>query len=215
MSLGQQISQCLQKLGDDFAYQNPSLNDLIEQYLLLIEKWNRIHNLTAVRKPQDMLIQHVMDSLMAVPHLVGPQIIDVGSGAGLPGIPIALAKPDWQITLVESNQKKAAFLKQVKIELALNNVEVIAQRIENIQLSKKINVIISRAFSELGQFLRLTEQLSGEESANCCWVAMKASCTEAELAQIQMPFVLESIISLAVPNLDAQRQLIMIRKQTR
>ncbi len=215
MSLGQQISQCLQKLGDDFAYQNPSLNGLIEHYLLLIEKWNRIHNLTAVRKPQDMLIQHVMDSLVAVPHLIGPQIIDVGSGAGLPGIPIALAKPDWQITLVESNQKKAAFLKQVKIELALNNVEVIAQRIENIQLSKKINVIISRAFSELGEFLRLTEQLSREVSANCCWVAMKSSCTENELAQIKTPFRLERIISLAVPNLDAQRQLIMIRKHTR
>ena len=215
MSLGQEITQHLQKLDNYFPLQLPSLNGLIEQYLLLIEKWNRIHNLTAIRKPQDMLILHVMDSLAVVPHLIGSQIIDVGSGAGLPGIPIAMARPDWQVTLVESNQKKAAFLQQVKIELSLNNVEVVARRIEDIHLPKKIDVIISRAFSELGEFLRLTAQLSQEENASCRWVAMKASCSEAELAHIQVPFVLERIVPLAVPGLDARRQLMIIRKQTR
>ncbi|MBL8497260.1 16S rRNA (guanine(527)-N(7))-methyltransferase RsmG [Nitrosomonas sp. JL21] len=215
MSLGQQIEQCLQKLGDDFPLQDPSLNDSIERYLLLIEKWNRLHNLTAIRKPQDMLVQHVMDSLAVVPYLIGSRIIDVGSGAGLPGIPIALARPDWDVILVESNQKKAAFLQQAKIELALNNVEVVARRIEDVQWPEKINVIISRAFSELGEFLRLTARLSPHENEDCRWIAMKARCSEAELAQIQPPFVLERIVPLTVPDLDAQRQLMMIRKQTR
>ena len=215
MSLGQEITQHLQKLDDVFPLQHPPLNGLIEQYLLLIEKWNRIHNLTAIRKPQDMLILHVMDSLAVVPHLIGSQIIDVGSGAGLPGIPIAMARPDWQVTLVESNQKKAAFLQQVKIELSLNNVEVVARRIEDIPLPKKVDVIISRAFSELGEFLRLTAQLSQEENASCRWFAMKANCSKTELAHIQVPFVLERIVPLAVPGLDARRQLMIIRKQTR
>jgi len=162
-----------------------------------------------------MLVQHVMDSLAVVPYLIGSRIIDVGSGAGLPGIPIALARPDWDVILVESNQKKAAFLQQAKIELALNNVEVVARRIEDVQWPEKINVIISRAFSELGEFLRLTARLSPHENEDCRWIAMKARCSEAELAQIQPPFVLERIVPLTVPDLDAQRQLMMIRKQTR
>jgi 16S rRNA (guanine527-N7)-methyltransferase len=119
------------------------------------------------------------------------------------------------VTLVESNQKKAAFLQQVKIELALNNVEVMGRRIEDIQLQKNINVIISRAFSELGEFLRLTEQLNEDGNTSCRWVAMKGNCPNAELAQIQAPFVLEKIMPLTVPGLDAQRQLIMIRKQAK
>ena len=96
MSLLKQITQGMQALGYDFTQQERPLDELIQQYLLRIEKWNRIHNLTAIKNPQDMLYQHVMDSLAVLPHISGPQIIDVGSGAGLPGIPIALARSDWQ-----------------------------------------------------------------------------------------------------------------------
>lgn len=212
MSLLQQITQSLQALDYDFAGQETLLPGLIERYLLLIEKWNKIHNLTAIRNLQDMLYQHVMDSLAVLPHINGPQIIDVGSGAGLPGIPIALARPDWQVSLVESNQKKASFLQQVKIELALQNVVVIGQRVEAIHSGKKANTIITRAFSELGEFVHLTRELVAENDTNCRWVAMKANCSDTELKQIQAPFCIEKNVSLVVPGLDAARQLIIIKK---
>ncbi|MDP2222812.1 16S rRNA (guanine(527)-N(7))-methyltransferase RsmG [Nitrosomonas sp.] len=214
MSLLQQITQSLRALDYDFAAQEKSLPGLIERYLLLIEKWNKIHNLTAIRNLQDMLYQHVMDSLAVLPHITGPQIIDVGSGAGLPGIPIALARPDWQVLLVESNQKKASFLQQIKIELALQNVAVIGQRIEDIRLDKKVNTIITRAFSGLGEFIDLSRQLAVDNDENCRWVAMKANCSESELKQIQAPFSIEKSVSLDVPGLDAARQLIIIKKLT-
>jgi 16S rRNA (guanine527-N7)-methyltransferase len=214
MSLLQQITQSLRVLDYDFAAQEKLLPGLIERYLLLIEKWNKIHNLTAIRNLQDMLYQHVMDSLAVLPYINGPQIIDVGSGAGLPGMPIALARPDWQVSLVESNQKKASFLQQVKIELALRNVEVIGHRIEDIHSDKKVTTIITRAFSELGEFVNLTRQLAMEDDANCRWVAMKANCSGTELKQIQAPFCIEKSVSLAVPGLDAARQLIIIKKIT-
>lgn len=179
---------------------------------MCIEKWNRIHNLTAIRNPQDMLYQHVMDSLAVLPHISGPQIVDVGSGAGLPGIPIALARPDWQVTLVESNQKKASFLQQVKIELALQNVEVMAKRSEDIRPDERVDTIITRAFSDLGEFIQLTQQLAVENNTNCRWVAMKANCPDNELKQIHAPFGIEKMVSLTVPGLDATRQLIIIKK---
>lgn len=212
MNLMQEIMQSLQALGYNYAAQEKPLPGLIADYLSLIEKWNKIHNLTAIRKPQDMLYQHVMDSLAVLPYISGPQIIDVGSGAGLPGIPIALARPDWQVLLVESNQKKASFLQQVKIELSLHNIAVTAKRIEDIQPNNKINTIITRAFSELGEFIHLTEQLAADNHAGCRWVAMKANCSEVELEQVHDPFAIEKIVPLTVPGLDATRQLIIIEK---
>lgn len=211
MSLLQHITQNLQALGYDFPQQE-TLPGLIERYLLLIVKWNKIYNLTAIRNPQDMLIQHVMDSLTVLPHINGPRIIDVGTGAGLPGIPLALARPDWQVVLVESNQKKAAFLQQVKIELALRNVTVAAKRIEDMGADTRADTIITRAFSGLGEFIALTRQWATEENAHCCWAAMKGDCSKNELKQIHEPFGIEKIVALAVPGLDAARQLILIKK---
>lgn len=212
MSLLEKITQSLQALDYDFLHQERSLPELIQQYLLRIEKWNRIHNLTAIRNPQDMLYQHVMDSLSVLSHIRGPQIIDIGSGAGLPGIPIALARPDWRVTLVESNQKKASFLQQVKIELALQNVTVMAKRSEDIRPNERVDTIITRAFSDLGEFIQLTRQLAVENNTNCRWVAMKANCSDGELKQVHAPFGIEKIVSLTVPGLDAARQLIIIKK---
>lgn len=211
MSLLQHITQNLQALDYDFPRQE-TLPGLIERYLLLIAKWNKIHNLTAIRNPQDMLIQHVMDSLAVLPHINGPRIIDVGTGAGLPGIPLALARPDWQVVLVESNQKKAAFLQQVRIELALRNVTVAAKRIEDMGADTTADTIITRAFSELGEFIALTRQWATQENAHCRWAAMKGDCPDNELKQIHEPFGIEKIVALAVPGLDAARQLILIKK---
>ncbi|MGZ0019888.1 16S rRNA (guanine(527)-N(7))-methyltransferase RsmG [Nitrosomonas sp. wSCUT-2] len=211
MSLLLQIEQSLQALDVRFGVESRQLAESIERYLLLIEKWNRVHNLTAIRDPRDMLIQHVLDSLVVLPHIHGPQIVDVGTGAGLPGIPIALARPDWQVTLVESNQKKTAFLQQAKIELKLHNVQIMAQRIEQVE-AKPVNTIISRAFSELGEFIALTRQWAAANS-DCRWVAMKAKCSDQERRQVQAPFAIENIVTLHVPGLDAMRQLIIIKHE--
>lgn len=211
MSLLPQITQSLRALNTGVIAPDELLVKSIERYLLLIEKWNKVHNLTAIRRPQDMLIQHVMDSLAVLPHIHGPNIIDVGTGAGLPGIPIALAKPDWHVTLVESNQKKIAFLQQVKIELGLQNVEIVAQRIESVTVSRRVNTLISRAFSELGEFIALTRQWANTQNTDCRWVAMKGLCSEQERKQIRVPFLIENIVTLNVPELKATRQLIIIK----
>ncbi|MBS0496195.1 MAG: 16S rRNA (guanine(527)-N(7))-methyltransferase RsmG [Proteobacteria bacterium] len=213
MSLLPQIEQSLQALDVHFDVATGQLAQRIEHYLSLIEKWNKIHNLTAIRDPRAMLTQHVLDSLAVLPYIHGPRIVDVGTGAGLPGVPIALARPDWQIILVESNQKKAVFLQQVKIELALHNVEIRMQRIEDVRLTGKVDTIITRAFSELGKFVALTRNLTVENDADRSWVAMKANCADNELRQIVDPFYLETIIPLAVPGLDAARQLVIIKQR--
>ncbi|MCE7914178.1 MAG: 16S rRNA (guanine(527)-N(7))-methyltransferase RsmG [Nitrosomonas sp. PRO4] len=211
MNLLPQTMQGLQALNYPFAATEKTLAELIGRYLLLIEKWNKVHNLTAIRHRQDMLYQHVMDSLSVLPYINGPQIIDVGSGAGLPGIPIALARPDWHVTLIESNKKKAAFLQQVKIELALRNLEIMAARVEHARIDRQVNTIITRAFSELGQFIALTRQWAVKINVNCRWVAMKANCLKEEQNQVQDPFEIEKIVTVTVPGLDAARQLIIIK----
>lgn len=212
MSLLPQIEQSLQALDVRFGVESRQLAGSIERYLLLIEKWNRVHNLTAIRDPRDMLVQHVLDSLVVLPHIHGPQIVDVGTGAGLPGIPIALARPDWQVMLVESNQKKTAFLQQAKIELKLHNVQIMTQRVEQIE-AKPVNTIISRAFSELGEFIALTRQWAAGANSDCRWVAMKAKCSDQERRQVQAPFAIENIVTLHVPGLGAMRQLIIIKHE--
>lgn len=214
MSLLPQITRSLQALNIGVIAAPEQLAKSIEHYLSLIEKWNKVHNLTAIRNSHDMLTQHVADSLVVLPHIQGSHIIDVGTGAGLPGIPVALARPDWQVTLVESNQKKTAFLQQVKIEMGLQNVEIMVQRIEDIRPDGVVNTVISRAFSELGEFIALTQHLAGENATNCRWVAMKAKCLEQERQQIRAPFLIEKTVTLHVPGLDAARQLIIIKQNS-
>jgi len=212
MSLEKQIVHNLSALEYDFSKLEKPLEQSILQYLLLIEKWNRIHNLTAIRKLDEMFIHHIMDSLAVLPHINGPQIFDIGSGAGLPGIPIAMARPDWPVTLVDSNIKKTSFLQQVKIELGLKNVEIVTKRIEEYQPHKKINTIITRAFSNLGAFINLSKHLNHTNDQHCRWVAMKADCTDGELQQIDMPYVIDKIITITVPGLLASRQLVVIKQ---
>lgn len=215
MSFLQEIEHGLQTLSGHGLLPQPAavLAQQIEQYLRLIERWNKIHNLTAVRDLHGMLYQHVLDSLAVLPHIQGPQIIDVGSGAGLPGIPLALARPDWNVTLLESNQKKTAFLQQVKIELKLQHVSILSRRCEEVQLNWSPDTIISRAFSELGNFVALTANLAMPGAEKCQWVAMKAHCTQKELDQITPPFFIDRVVNLEVFGLNADRQLIIIKKR--
>ena len=168
--------------------------ELLMQYVALIEKWNRTYNLTAVRDPLQMVVQHLLDSLAVVPHLAGGTVADVGSGAGLPGIPLAIARPEWQVTVNDANQKKAAFLRQAVIELGLKNVKVHEGRVEAWQPPSRFAVVISRAFAELAEFIDKCRHLGG------VLAAMKGVAPEATNCRI---------IRLRVPFLDAERHLVL------
>lgn len=166
----------------------------IVQYLMLLAKWNKHYNLTAIETIEEMFFQHVMDSLSIVNYLNGSRIIDVGTGAGLPGIVLAIARPDWLVTLIDSNQKKTAFQQQVKIELALNNIAIVTGRVENVDVNVDVSpaqTIVSRAYASLGLFIKTTQHLAGKQSEQCRWIAMKGCCTQQELDEVMSPYCIE------------------------
>ncbi|MEK6708614.1 MAG: 16S rRNA (guanine(527)-N(7))-methyltransferase RsmG [Pseudomonadota bacterium] len=209
MSLAESLADGIAALG--LALPQATQARLL-QYLALIRKWNQVHNLTAVREPETMLPRHLLDSLAVLPHIAGPRIVDVGSGAGLPGIPLALVRPDWHVVLLESNHKKAVFLQQARIELQLENVEVVAERAENFHPEAKFNTVISRAFSDLTDFVQLAGHLCVEEDSSGRLVAMKGVYPHEELAQIPPQFMIEKTLSVAVPGLEAERHLVVLRR---
>ena len=178
-------------------------------YLALVQKWNRVYNLTAVREADKMVSHHVLDSLAVAPHLNGETLVDVGSGAGLPGIPLALARPEMRVTLLESNHKKSAFLKQAAIELALENVEVANTRVEAWDEPGAYDVVISRAFSDLAEFASLAGRLVADGGV---LAAMKGVYPYEELAQLPKDFVLKQSIPLEVPGLGAERHLVLMKR---
>lgn len=178
----------------------------LEEYLALLERWNRVYNLTAVREPERMVPQHLLDSLAVLPHIEGPRVLDVGSGAGLPGIPLAIAHADWQVVLLESNSKKAAFLRQALIELKLRNAEVVEERVEE-YAGTAFDVVICRAFSDLPEFLRLAGRLCRPGGV---LAAMKGLYPYEELAQIPAGFRLRRVADLAVPGIEGARHLVLV-----
>ena len=183
------------------------------QYLKLVEKWGKVYNLTSVRKPEEMLSRHLLDSLAVLPHIAGPLVADVGSGAGLPGIPLALARPDWHVALFESNQKKAVFLQQARIELDLKNIEVIGERVEGYSPKEKFDTVISRAFSSLSVYVQLAGHLCKEDGKGGAIVAMKGESPEEELKQIPEQFAVNKIFPVVVPSLNAKRHLVFIKRK--
>ena len=176
-------------------------------YLSLLHKWNAAYNLTAVRGKERMLTHHLLDCLAVMPHLPGGNWVDVGSGAGLPGIPVALASPDASITLVDSSHKKTAFLEQVVIELGLRNVTVARSRIEEWQPERRFDVVISRALSDLPEFLALAGRLCAPDGVIA---AMKGVYPHEELSQVPPSYRLRSVVALEVPGLAAHRHLVLI-----
>ena len=172
----------------------------------LLLKWNRIYNLTALRDPDQAVPHHLLDSLAILPHVGDGPLLDVGSGGGLPGIPLAIARPDLAITLVDTVQKKAAFLQQAAIELELKNVAVHHARVE--EMRGQYAQISSRAFAELARFVSLTRHLLASGGR---WLAMKGALPDGEFKALPAGGEVAAIIPLAVPGLDAERHLIILK----
>lgn len=176
-------------------------------YLALLDKWNRVYNLTAVRDTERMVSHHLLDSLAAVPFFQGGRVLDVGSGGGLPGIPLAIARPDLQVTLIDSIAKKTAFLLQAKMELGLDNLSVVTNRVEDYRPETGFDFITSRAFSDLREFVALTRHLLKPAGR---WLAMKGLYPHEELALLPAGVKVSADHVLAVPGLDATRHLIVL-----
>ncbi len=176
------------------------------EYLALLQKWNRVFNLTAIRDPQQMVTHHLLDSLAVLPHLWPGRWLDVGCGAGLPGVVLAIARPQWSFTLLDSNSKKTGFVQQSVIQLGLNNVEVQCTRVEQWQPPELFDGIISRAFSELVQFLRCSQHLL---AANGRWAAMKGEPEQELQAVVDPVYRIEQVLPLTVPFISATRSLVL------
>ena len=177
------------------------------QFLRLLEKWTRTHNLTAVRDPQQMVSRHLLDSLAALPYVRGPNVIDIGTGAGLPGIVLACARPDLSFTLLDSNRKKLAFVRQAAHALSLRNVTVVASRAEEFSVERPFATLISRAFASIPDMLAACGHLAGPDSRI---LAMKGLLPRDELAQLPPSFQVTEVIALQIPGLDAERHLVII-----
>ena len=181
-------------------------------YVALIYKWNQVHNLTAVREPMDMVTLHILDSLSVLPHIDCKRLLDVGAGAGLPSIPLAICLPELQVTAIDAVQKKVSFMRQAKAQLGLTNFNVIHGRIEEQEvpskdMSEKFDVITSRAFSEIGLFVKLTKHLLADGGK---WLAMKGVIPQQEFDKSGIQPVEVKVLKVA--GLDAERHLIVLKQ---
>ena len=175
-------------------------------YIDLLEKWNVAYNLTALKDERQMVHHHLLDSLSLTPFVpdTAKTVLDVGSGGGTPGIPLAIYRPDLAVTLVDSNSKKTAFLRQAVIELGLNNVQVITERVENIK-EIQFDTIVSRAFAELGDFVRLSSHLL---SKNGVWLAMKGVYPYEEVDRLPENIMVKQVVEVKVPFIDGSRHIV-------
>lgn len=184
-------------------------------YLALMLKWNSVYNLTAVRDPVQMVTQHLLDSLAAVSAFDGAQnVLDVGAGGGLPGIVLAIwaaeAQPAMRISMIDTVHKKTAFLTQVKAELNLTNVNVYTARVEQWNAPQKFDVITSRAFAELSDFITWSQHLLADDGT---FIALKGVAPDAEVARLPAGWMVTEVRALHVPTLQAERHLVFIKRE--
>ena len=183
--------------------------DLLIRFIDLLEKWNKAYNLTAIRNKQDMLPLHILDSLSLIPYLENSKrILDIGSGAGLPGIPLAILNPDREFVLLDGNGKKTRFIKQASIELKLKNVSVVHGRVEKYSPDVNFDCITTRAFATIAETIEMIEHFLSNEARI---LFMKSNTAEDELAKIS-PNYNKEIITLNVPGIDAPRTLAVLKK---
>lgn len=206
MNLEQRLRQGIIELGLKLP---ASAEAQLIQYLRLLAKWNQTYNLTAVRDPDEMVTRHLLDSLVVLPYLQGPRVLDVGTGAGLPGIPLAVARPDLAFTLLDANAKKTRFVTQAVGELALKNVEVVQSRAENYRPAQKFDTLVSRAFASIADMLEFTRHLGAPHARI---LAMKGVHPEEELAAVATEYAAE-IVALRVPGLGAERHLAILTRR--
>lgn len=205
MNLAPQVAQGLAAMG--VALDAAALDRAIA-HLHLIAKWNRVHNLTAVREPEQMVVVHLLDSLSLLPHLGEARtLIDVGSGAGFPGIPVAIARPDLQVTLLDSSHKKGTFLEQARTELGIANVRVVCERVEQFRPEAGFDVVVSRAFADLGDFVSQAQHLVTPGGR---LLAMKGVYPFEEIARLPATHRVADVVELTVPSLDAKRHLVRV-----
>ena len=202
----------LDKLAEGLSALSLDLNDHVQHQLIdflhLLVKWNRAYNLTAVRQPEQMVTRHLLDSLVIGPYIQGPRILDVGTGAGLPGIPLALAYPNCQFTLLDSSGKKIRFVTQAVAELGLVNVDVVQSRVEAYQPASRFDTVTARAYSSIEELVKQTAHLLADGGQ---YLIMKGAYPVAEVEAMPAGYHLEAIHQLQVPKLDAERHLLVVR----
>ncbi|MBA4821858.1 16S rRNA (guanine(527)-N(7))-methyltransferase RsmG [Pantoea ananatis] len=180
-------------------------------YVGLLDKWNKAYNLTSVRDPQQMLVRHILDSIVVAPHLQGSRFIDVGTGPGLPGIPLAIVMPEAHFTLLDSLGKRVRFLRQVQHELGLTNIEPVQSRVEAFPSEPPFDGVISRAFASLEDMVSWCHHLPAE---NGRFYALKGVRPDEEIASLPAGYALDKVISLHVPQLEGERHLVIVARNS-
>jgi 16S rRNA (guanine527-N7)-methyltransferase len=191
---------------------SPAQQEKLMDYLALMFKWNSVYNLTSLRDPMQMVTHHLLDSLAAVPAFAAARnVLDVGSGGGLPGIVLAIVRPDMKVSMIDTVHKKTAFLTQVKAELGLANVTIYTARVEQLQVSDKFDVITSRAFADLSDFVNWSSHLLAEQGR---YIALKGVAPQEEQQRLPAAWRVSGVEPLQVPKLGAERHLVFIEKAT-
>ncbi|MDM9616121.1 16S rRNA (guanine(527)-N(7))-methyltransferase RsmG [Kosakonia cowanii] len=202
----------LNKLSRLLAEAGISLSDQQQQqlvaYVEMLHKWNKAYNLTSVRDPNEMLVRHILDSIVVAPHLQGTRFIDVGTGPGLPGIPLSIVRPESHFTLLDSLGKRVRFLRQVQHELKLTNIEPVQSRVEDFPAEPPFDGVISRAFASLNDMVSWCHHLPGDAGH---FYALKGQLPEDEIALLPAGLDVESIVELKVPHLEGERHLVIVK----
>ncbi|WP_270221844.1 16S rRNA (guanine(527)-N(7))-methyltransferase RsmG [Kosakonia cowanii] len=202
----------LNKLSRLLAEAGISLSDQQQQqlvaYVEMLHKWNKAYNLTSVRDPNEMLVRHILDSIVVAPHLQGTRFIDVGTGPGLPGIPLSIVRPESHFTLLDSLGKRVRFLRQVQHELKLTNIEPVQSRVEDFPAEPPFDGVISRAFASLNDMVSWCHHLPGDAGR---FYALKGQLPEDEIALLPAGLAVELIVELKVPHLEGERHLVIVK----
>lgn len=210
LSLAAQLSAGLKDLSLTLS---PKLQQQLLDYVALLHKWNRVYNLTAVREPAEMVTRHLLDSLAVWPYVQGRRVLDVGTGAGLPGIPLAIVSselsPQREFVLLDSNSKKTRFVQQAVTELGLHNVQVVQSRTEDWQTAQPFDTVLSRAFAAVADMLA---GCGKHCTADGVILAMKGADPQAELTDLDPAFAVEAVHRLVVPGLAEERHLVCLRR---
>ena len=205
MNQHEQLRQGLVEMGIDLA---PAAQEKLLAYAALLYKWNKTFSLTALREQDKAVSHHLLDSLAILPHVPAGSLLDVGSGGGMPGIPLAITCPELSVTLLDSNSKKTAFLRQAAIELALPNISVHCGRVEQYHPPVGFTAITSRAFAELADFVCLSRHLL---AAGGRWLAMKGVWPQEEIARLPNDVSIENVLRLQVPGVEGERHLAVMK----